>query len=187
MPFFGARSYMNIDMGLYVKFNVTPGDEEGFGQGRPTGCRGLNRNDWLENLGFRSGKVDNTPISSYDPSNYLEFTSYPAVDNELAHTRYSDVVVRRNDSVIERFSGCHLNDDVVENGEKMNEIFETFANDNQLWVNEFVAVFQKMLENGYQAGSEQGKRNGELKVSEIPWKEIICINGGDKCTIVKTL
>ena len=177
---------MNIDMGLYIKFNVTPGNEDGYGQGRPTGCSGLNRADWLENLVYRRGKVPGIPVASYDPSNYLDFSSKNTIDNDMASTRYSDVVVRDGDVVvIERFSGCPPNDDVVENGEKMYEIFETFANDNQLWVNEFVAVFQKMLENGYQPGNEKGNR--ELKESEIPWKEITCSNSGKSCSIGETL
>ena len=168
---------MNIDVGLYVKFDVHPGNVEGYGQGRPTGCSGLYRDDWLNNLGHRSGKMSDTPMSSYDPSNYLDFTSKNANDNEIAHTRYSDVVVG------ERFSGCSLNDNVVENGEKMHEIFEAFANDNQLWVNEFVPAFQKMLENGYQPGNEKG--NVELKECEIPWQEITCSKTGKSCSIVE--
>ena len=170
---------MNIDLGLYVKFDVHPGNEDGYGQGRPTGCSGLYRDDWLNNLGERSGKISDTPMSSYDASNYLNFTSKHATNNEIANPRYSDVVVG------ERFSGCPLNDNVVENGEKMNEIFEAFANDNQLWVNEFVAVFQKMLENGYQIGNENG--NDELQKSEIPWQEVTCDNSGNTCSLGNSL
>ena len=155
---------MNIDMGLYIKFDVNPGDSEGYGQGRPEGCSGLERPDWIQNKGWRAGKGIDIRLTSYDPTTYLDFTSQGANGNDVASTRFSDVVAGK------QFSGCPLNDDVVEKGEKMYEIFEEFAKDNQLWVNEFVAVFQKMIENGYQAGNEKG--NNELIESEIPWHVI---------------
>ena len=178
MPMFGSRSYMNIDMGLYLKFDVDAGDvQTGRGQGRPTGCSGLNRPDWIQNKGFREGKYGDQEMSEYDPSNYLDYPSnYKTL--YLASTRNSDVVVEDGDVV--RFSGCPLNDDVVEKGEKMYKIFEEFANDNQLWVNEFVDVFQKMLENGYQSGNEKG--NSQLTESEIPWKAITCSDSQKVCT-----
>ena len=52
-----------------------------------------------------------------------------------------------------RFSGCGLNEDLTEGGGKMHEVIEQYAADNQLFINEFSAVFHKMLENGYQVGS----------------------------------
>ena len=67
----------------------------------------------------------------------------------------------------------------------MFEVFEAFANDNQLWVNEFVEVFQKMLENGYQQGNEKG--NNELIESDVPWQEITCSNMATTCSIGDTL
>ena len=183
MPFFGARSYMNIDMGLYVKFDVAAGDAEGYGQGRPMGCSGLNRRDWVKNKGWRPGKNDplgKNVIKSYDPHTYLDFTSHGTKGNDVASTRYSDVTPGK------RFSGCPLNDDIIDDGgEKMYEVFEAFANDNQLWVNEFVDVFQKMLENGYQPGNEKG--NEELKESNVPWQEVTCSNLEHTCSIGDTL
>ena len=183
MPFFGARSYMNIDMGLYVKFDVEAGDEDGFGQGRPTGCSGLKRPDWVQNKGWRPGKDDpqgKNVLKSFDSRTYLDFTSNGVKGNDVASTRYSDVLPGK------RFSGCPLNDDLVDEGnEKMYEVFESFAKDNQLWVNEFVAVFQKMLENGYQPGNEKG--NDELIVSDVPWQEITCSNREITCSIGDSL
>ena len=183
MPFFGARSYMNIDMGLYVKFDVDAGDAEGYGQGRPIGCSGLNRPDWVQNKGWRPGKDDpqgKKLLKSFDPNNYLDFTTNGVKGNDVAATRYSDVVAGQ------RFSGCPLNDDIIDDGnEKMFEVFEAFANDNQLWVNEFVEVFQKMLDNGYQPGNEKG--NTELIESDVPWQEITCSNMATTCSIGDTL
>ena len=51
---------MNIDMGLYINFETakgvtTPEGFEGFGRGRPTGCPGLERSDWLDNSKRRHG------------------------------------------------------------------------------------------------------------------------------------
>ena len=51
----------------------------------------------------------------------------------------------------------------------MYEIVEEFANNNQQWVIEFVAAFQKMIENGYQSDNEKG--NSELTASPF-WQEI---------------
>ena len=174
---------MNIDMGLYVKFDVASGDAEGYGQGRPIGCSGLNRPDWVQNRGWRPGKDDpqgKKLLKSFDPNNYLDFTTKGVKGNDVASTRYSDVVAGQ------RFSGCLLNDDIIDDGsKKMFEVFEAFANDNQLWVNEFVEVFQKMLENGYQPGNEKG--NNELIESDIPWQEITCSNMATTCSIGDTL
>ena len=45
---------------------------------------------------------------------------------------------------------CPLNTDVLEDEKtKMHEMVEKYASDNQLWVNDFFKVFQKMTENGY--------------------------------------
>lgn len=96
MPRFMQSSYLNVDMGLFLKFN-TDGTS-----GRPTGCSGLNKAKWLRNWSRFSG-----------------------------------------------LHGCPLNDAMDADGSKMHEIVEEFANDNQQWVNEFTAVFQKMQENGY--------------------------------------
>ena len=175
MPMFGGRSYMNIDVGLYVKFGVDEGNSKGYGHGRPTDCSGLNRPDWIQNKEKREGK--NGRNKPFDPKDYLEYSSLKYPSNYVANARFSDLVVEDGDVV--RFSGCPLNNDIVEGGEKMYEIFEEFSNDNQLWVNEFVDVFQKMLENGYQSGNEKG--NSQLVESEVPWKEITCTDSKRRC------
>ena len=59
MPTFLAASMMNVDMGLYLNFTVEEGDENGMGHGRPQGCPGLNRPDWLQNT-KRDGPVLDT-------------------------------------------------------------------------------------------------------------------------------
>ena len=48
--------------------------------------------------------------------------------------------------------GCPVNDARDENRMAMHEIVELFANNQQLWIDEFLTVFEKMQENGY--GSE---------------------------------
>ena len=68
-------------------------------------------------------------------------------------------------------NGCPLNDALDVSGLKMHEIVEEFANDEQAWINEFVPVFQKMQENGY--------NDGGLKASPNTWQGLICTN--NKC------
>ena len=97
---FMQTSYLNVDMGLYRKF------ETDNSSGRPTGCTGFNNPMWLQN-----------------------------------RKRESDVP-----------HGCPLNDARDENRMAMHEIVELFANNQQLWIDEFLTVFEKMQENGY--GSE---------------------------------
>ena len=63
-------------------------------------------------------------------------------------------------------NGCPLNDAMDISGLKMHEIVEAFAEDQQLWINEFVPVFQKMQENGYGSGSLSSSPNG--------WQGLIC-------------
>ena len=94
-------SYLNVDMGLFLKFDT---DQT---SGRPIGCSGLKNTRWLENK-----------------------------------KRESDVP-----------HGCSLNQALDESGMKMHEIVELFAKDSQLWINEFILVFQKMQENGYAPGT----------------------------------
>ena len=93
-----------------------------------------------------------------------------------------------------RFSGCGLNEDLTEGGDKMHEVIEQYAADNQLFINEFSAVFHKMLENGYQVGSanilnsltkmnilisnfqQEGnvKQNDPLKEHDWEWAPVRC-------------
>ena len=98
---FMQTSYLNVDMGLFLKFDT---DEM---SGRPIGCSGLKNIRWLENK-----------------------------------KRESDVP-----------HGCPLNEALDDSGLKMHEIVELFAKDKQLWINEFILVFQKMQENGYEPGN----------------------------------
>ena len=93
-------SYLNVDMGLFLKFDTDKLT------GRPNGCSGLSNPRWLGN-----------------------------------QIRESDVP-----------HGCPLNQARDDNGDKMHEIVELFARNSQLWINEFMVVFQKMQENGYKAG-----------------------------------
>ena len=68
--------------------------------------------------------------------------------------------------------GCPLNDALDIEGNKMHEIVEEFANDEQVWIDEFVAVFEKMQENGYT------KRN--LTISPNTWQGLMCSNNNCK-------
>ena len=40
---FHFAAMMNVDMGLYIDFQIEEGEASGFGHGRPKGCEGLNR------------------------------------------------------------------------------------------------------------------------------------------------
>ena len=112
---FMQSSYLNVDMGLFLKFNTVSTS------GRPTGCKGLSNNKWLQNKRRNSGP-----------------------------------------------HGCPLNDAIDESGLKIHEIVQLFADDLQVWINEFVAVFQKMQENGYVAGS--------LASAPSNWQGLRCNN-----------
>lgn len=152
-----ARSYLNNDMGLYVKFNTDP-------NGRPSGCSGLNRTGWLDNDLQRSG--DKLP--KYSPETYLEYGSKDMRQQLVGNAKYSDVV---HDDLGKSFSGCPLNDAQDEDGTPMYEIVEEFAHDQQLWINEFTTVFQKMNENG----------NTDLTVASTIWQGLQCKINGEKC------
>ena len=54
----------------------------------------------------------------------------------------------------------------------MHQVFEEFASDNQMFADEFVQVFQKMLGNGYQDNNAKG--NEALKSSDWDWVKIRC-------------
>ena len=93
-------SYLNVDMGLYLKF------ETDNTSGRPIGCSGFTNPVWLQNKKRESDEPH----------------------------------------------GCPLNDAKDEQGLVMHEIVELFANNQQLWINEFIEAFEKMQENGYESG-----------------------------------
>ena len=116
IPAFMQSSYLNADMGLFLKFRT---DET---TGRPVGCSGLNRPQWLANR------------------------------------------MRVNYAL----HGCPLNDAMDESGLKMHEIVKNFANDNQVWINEFVPIFHKMQENGYAPGT--------LSAAPNNWQGLVCNN-----------
>ena len=155
-----ARSYLNNDMGLYVKFDT---DEHG----RPSGCSGLNRKEWLDNMQYRSGTKFGWKdvMPQYSPETYLQYSSYNIKHSFVMNARFSDVVPGK------RFSGCPLNDAKDEHGTEMYKIVEEFANDQQLWINEFTTVFQKMNENG----------NTDLTVASTIWQGLQCKINGEKC------
>ena len=159
---------MNVDVGLLVKFDVSQGDANGMGQGRPTGCAGLNRDSWLSNARFRPGEQFKTePVPApFNENTYLDYSSKFVRGIHLGNARYSDVVGG------ERFSGCPLNMDLAENGQKMHEIVEEYAADNNKFVQDFSAVFQKMIGNGYQAGNAKG--NQVLQSSSWDWVNLRC-------------
>ena len=113
-PTFMQTSYLNSDMGLFLKFSTDPST------GRPVGCSGLSDSQWLSN-------------QRRQPRN---------------------------------LHGCPLNDAMDAGGLKMHEIVKQFADDNQVWVDNFVPAFQKMQENGYASGSLTTSPNG--------WQGLVC-------------
>ena len=159
---------MNTDMGLYLKFDATEGDANGFGNGRPSGCPGLEREDWLKNDKWRKGLVyEKEPrLEHYTDEGYLDYTSRKMNGRYISHSRHSTVIPGN------RYSGCNLNDDVAENGQKWHEIVEDYASDNDAFIQDFTDVFQKMMENGYQAGNSMG--NEVLKASNWTWVNMRC-------------
>jgi len=172
MPFDTTRSFFNVDIGLYRKFEIV---EEEIGQGRPTGCPGLDRPDWLENkkhrtldiLGNTLPNLDTSTALDFNPESenyYLKYSSKNMPGNSIAENRLSDVIAGNP------FSGCPLNEERVENGEVMYEIVEEFANSNQEWVNQFVPAFNKMLENGYQGPNNPN--NGLEELNGIKWEDL---------------
>ena len=111
-------SYLNVDMGLFLKFGTNQTS------GRPIECSGFNNRRWLENKRRNSGAPH----------------------------------------------GCPLNDAMDTSGLKMHEIVQLFADDQQTWIDEFAAVFQKMQENGYDAGT--------LSSAPPNWQGLTCNNKG---------
>ena len=128
-------SYMNIDMGLYLKFSTLE-------SGRPSGCSGLERSSWLENM-----------------------------KDEAKSSEKNSLMSDRNS---EHPSGCLLNTDQSDEQNKMREVVETFADSNQMWIKEFTAVFEKMLENGYQAEN----KNSVLLSAPSRWMGFKCSCAG---------
>ena len=169
IPGFMGMTMMNVDMGLYTKFQITEGDKKGFGRGRPSGCPGLSRADWLKNLGRRPGIVNEQgQLKQYTEAGYLDYSSFKINGNQVAQARYSSVIPGN------RFSGCGLNTDIAENGQKWNEIVEEYASNNNAFVQDFSDVLLKMMENGYQNGNSFG--NQELRTSSWKWVNMRCDN-----------
>ena len=167
VPVFMRASMMNVDIGLFAKFDVSTGDKNGVGHGRPTGCTGLNRESWLANERLRPGTVHvSDPLPTFDEANYLDYSSKHMPGKMVANARFSDVVAGQ------QFSGCPLNMDLAENGQEMHQIVQEYGRDNNLFVRDFSAVFQKMIENGYQAGNSNG--NDQLKPSNWQWVNLRC-------------
>ena len=86
---FMQTSYLNVDMGLFLKFDINQTT------GRPVGCPGLDTSNWLSN----KQRESTTP------------------------------------------HGCHLNNDLDENDMMMYQIVKLFADNLQLWIDEFVCKF----------------------------------------------
>lgn len=164
---------MNVDMGLYVQFDVNEGDSNGIGHGRPAGCQGLNRKSWLDNEKFRPGmafKKGMLPV--FTEEDYLDYSSKKL--RGVGSPRFSDVVAGK------RFSGCGLNTNPAGNQQTMHEVFEEYAADNSLFIQDFSSVFQKMISNGYKSGNTNN--NNALQESTWPWVNMRC--GKRNCNIL---
>ena len=77
MPTFIRASMLNVDMGLYLDFDVESGDDsDGQGHGRPKGCPGLHRPSWVDpKTKNRKGTVyTNDILPEYTEENYLEYS-----------------------------------------------------------------------------------------------------------------
>ena len=165
-PGFMAANMMNVDMGLYVDFDIIEGDENGVGHGRPTGCEGLNRQSWLDNDKIRRGKVyPKVQLPVYTEEGYLDYSSKKM--NGVGSPKHSDVIAGK------RFSGCGLNTDPAgPNQETMHEMVEEYASDNSLFIQDFSAVFKKMISNGYHSGNKMN--NNALQDSSWAWVNMRC-------------
>ena len=84
---------LSSDVGLYMKFNVTP-------EGRPTGCEGLDE-AWLNGHSVFTGKVT-CPKEDYAPE-----------------------------------------------GIPLHQLVESMADDQQLFMEVYIAAHEKMIANGY--------------------------------------
>ena len=68
---------LNVDMGLYLDFDIESGDDAngGMGHGRPKGCEGLNRPSWISHLRKRRGTVHaNGILPEFTEEGYLEYS-----------------------------------------------------------------------------------------------------------------
>ena len=144
---------------------------------RPSGCEGLNRESWLSAVARRPGLVDERGrLPFFTEEGYLDYSSIGTNGNDIVHNRLSDVIPGK------RFSGCGLNTDVTESGLKMHEVVEKYASDNDVFLQDFSTVYQKMLQNGYQENNEKG--NQELNAG-WEWVNMRCreSNRGDTCRV----
>ena len=91
---FMKLSQLSVDIGLFYKFETDI-------NGRPTGCPGMDNQDWVNNYEKFSGKTS-----------------------------------------------CPLNDAPAAVGMSMADVMKLYAGDNNVWVKDFMAVYQDMLENG---------------------------------------
>ena len=76
MPSFMGASMLNVDMGLYVDFEIEEGEADGGrGHGRPKGCEGLNRPSWISHQRKRRGTVHaNGILPEFTEEGYLEYS-----------------------------------------------------------------------------------------------------------------
>ena len=78
MPSFIGASMLNVDMGLYLDFDIETGDpsDGGKGHGRPKGCPGLTRPSWIDSkTKNRKGTVyPNEVLPQFTEEKYLEYS-----------------------------------------------------------------------------------------------------------------
>ena len=107
-------------MGLYFKFNVTD-------DGVPYGCPG-----------FDMFKPD------YWTGGFYERRSRVPKSDDIDTSNYNWKDYKTSDPL------CELNDIRDPPTDKpLHEIFEDYANDQNLWVADFMPTLEKMLANGY--------------------------------------
>ena len=139
---FGAdEMMMNAEAGLYFKF-----DEE---NGIPKNCEGLdhfNMDNWMKN----GGKAD-TIRRAYHMNCPLNDRSLPDDDKPV-----SEIIADYADSQVISF--------ITFKSIHKNNLIDIFNQD--LWVNDFIGAFEKMMRNGYQ--------DGDLTDAPGTWENVVC-------------
>ena len=98
MPFFIGASMLNVDMGLYLDFDIETGDpsDGGKGHGRPKGCPGLTRPSWIDSkTKNRKGTVyPNEVLPQFTEEKYLEYS-----DQKMNRYESHQIVLLRDQEV----------------------------------------------------------------------------------------
>ena len=98
---------LNVDMGLYVDFDIESGDPThgGKGHGRPKGCQGLNRSSWINHLRKRRGTVyANGILPEFTEDGYLEYSDIKTLRYALIiHCLLDIMAVKRKERLRSRF------------------------------------------------------------------------------------